>query len=178
MCPPPPSFHKLLYKLLTTLDVVSNCAPPIKKSFLRHCMPTPFSLILSCNGCLYTTCLHHSLSFSHAMVIFILHPFIILSLLVHFIGSHNTLTFSFHRTPNAFTIFLSHCFHTMPATLSTHTPFFSHSLTHLPCIDIVFIYCSPSLSSSLSSSHTHSHTHTGSNRPSWLTRSSWSTSKC
>ena len=34
-CVPPPSFHKLLYKLLTTLCVVSNCAPPIKKSFLR-----------------------------------------------------------------------------------------------------------------------------------------------
>ena len=38
----PPSFHKLLYKLLTTLCVVSNCAPPppplppIKKSFLCH----------------------------------------------------------------------------------------------------------------------------------------------
>ena len=28
-----PSFHKLLYKLLTTLCVVSNCAPPI--NFLR-----------------------------------------------------------------------------------------------------------------------------------------------
>ena len=29
----PPSFHKLLYKLLTTLYVVSNCAPPIKTSY-------------------------------------------------------------------------------------------------------------------------------------------------
>ena len=28
--PPPPSFHELLYKLLTTLYVVSNYAPPIK----------------------------------------------------------------------------------------------------------------------------------------------------
>ena len=28
MCPP--KFHKLLYKLLTTLCVVSDCAPPIK----------------------------------------------------------------------------------------------------------------------------------------------------
>ena len=37
MCPP--KFHKLLYKLLTTLCVVSDCAPPppIKKSFLRLC---------------------------------------------------------------------------------------------------------------------------------------------
>ena len=35
MCPP--KFHKLLYKLLTTLYVVSDCAPPIKKSFLRPC---------------------------------------------------------------------------------------------------------------------------------------------
>ena len=33
MCPP--MFHKLLYKLLTTLCVVSDCAPPppIKKSY-------------------------------------------------------------------------------------------------------------------------------------------------
>ena len=36
MCPP--MFHKLLYKLLTTLCVVSDCAPPIKKSFLRLCI--------------------------------------------------------------------------------------------------------------------------------------------
>ena len=35
MCPPP-KFDKLLYKLLTTLCVVSDCAPPIKKSFLRQ----------------------------------------------------------------------------------------------------------------------------------------------
>ena len=28
----PPSFHKLLYKLFTTLCVVSNCAPPQSKS--------------------------------------------------------------------------------------------------------------------------------------------------
>ena len=34
----PPSFHKLLYELLTTLCVVSNCAPAIIKSFLRHCI--------------------------------------------------------------------------------------------------------------------------------------------
>ena len=33
MCPP--SFHGLL---LTTLYVASNCAPPIKKSFLRLCI--------------------------------------------------------------------------------------------------------------------------------------------
>ena len=33
----PPSFHELLYKLLTTLYVVSNCAPLPIKSFLRHC---------------------------------------------------------------------------------------------------------------------------------------------
>ena len=33
MCPP--KFHELLYKLLATLCVVSDCAPPtIKKSFL------------------------------------------------------------------------------------------------------------------------------------------------
>ena len=31
----PPVFYKLLYKLLTTLCVVSDCAPQIKKSFLR-----------------------------------------------------------------------------------------------------------------------------------------------
>ena len=36
MCPP--KFHKLLYKLFTTLCVVSDCAPPIKKSFLRLCI--------------------------------------------------------------------------------------------------------------------------------------------
>ena len=30
--PPPPMFHKLLYKLLTTLCVVSDCAPPQSKS--------------------------------------------------------------------------------------------------------------------------------------------------
>ena len=30
-------FQKLLYKLLTTLFVVSDCAPPIKKSFLHLC---------------------------------------------------------------------------------------------------------------------------------------------
>ena len=36
MCPP--KFHKLLYKLFTTLYVVSDCAPPIKKSFLRPCL--------------------------------------------------------------------------------------------------------------------------------------------
>ena len=36
--PPPPMFHKLLYKLLTTLCVVSDCAPPIKKSFLHLCL--------------------------------------------------------------------------------------------------------------------------------------------
>ena len=34
MCPP--IFHKLLYKLLTTLYVVSDCAPPNQKVF-----PTP-----------------------------------------------------------------------------------------------------------------------------------------
>ena len=34
---PPPKFHNLLYKLLTTLCVVSDCDPPIKKSFLRLC---------------------------------------------------------------------------------------------------------------------------------------------
>ena len=32
---PPPMFYKLLYKLLTTLCVVSDCVPPIKKSLLR-----------------------------------------------------------------------------------------------------------------------------------------------
>ena len=37
MCPLP-TFQKLLYKLLITLCVVSNCAPPpIKKSFLCLC---------------------------------------------------------------------------------------------------------------------------------------------
>ena len=35
MCPP--MFYKLLYKLLTTLCVVSDCALPIKKSFLHLC---------------------------------------------------------------------------------------------------------------------------------------------
>ena len=33
----PPSFHKLLYKLLTTLCVVSNCAPPPNQKVF----PTP-----------------------------------------------------------------------------------------------------------------------------------------
>ena len=38
-CAPPSKFHKLLYKLLTTLYVVSDCAPlPIKKSFLHPCL--------------------------------------------------------------------------------------------------------------------------------------------
>ena len=40
MCPP--KFHKLLYKLLTTLCVVSDCAPPIKKSFLHLCYGVNF----------------------------------------------------------------------------------------------------------------------------------------
>ena len=41
MCPP--MFHKLLCKLLTTLCVVSDCAPPIKKSFLRPwCKKSPW----------------------------------------------------------------------------------------------------------------------------------------
>ena len=35
MCPP--KLDKLLYKLLNTLCVVSDCAPPIKKSFLHQC---------------------------------------------------------------------------------------------------------------------------------------------
>ena len=35
MCPP--MFHKLLYKLLTTLCVVSDSAPPINMPFLRLC---------------------------------------------------------------------------------------------------------------------------------------------
>ena len=34
----PPKFHKLIYKLLTTLCVVSDCAPPNQKVF-----PTPLS---------------------------------------------------------------------------------------------------------------------------------------
>ena len=39
MCPP--KFHKLLYKLLTTLCVVSDCAPPNQKVF-----PTPLELLV------------------------------------------------------------------------------------------------------------------------------------
>ena len=50
MCPP--MFHKLLYKLHTTLCVVSDCAPPIKKSFLRLChvhdISIPDSFTLAC----------------------------------------------------------------------------------------------------------------------------------
>ena len=50
---PPPKFHKLLYKLLTTLHVVSNCAPPIKKSFLRHCMRGEIAGLPAGIACLY-----------------------------------------------------------------------------------------------------------------------------
>ena len=38
--PSPPSFHKLLNKLRSTLYAASNYARPIKKSFLRHCIYT------------------------------------------------------------------------------------------------------------------------------------------
>ena len=51
MCPP--MFHKLLYKLLTTLCVVSNCAPPppIQKVF-----PTPLYSVNFLILCWICTC--------------------------------------------------------------------------------------------------------------------------
>ena len=62
MCPP--KFHKLLYKLLTTLYVVSNCAPKAKSlsyttvKFLPilACLPQVEPSLIVCS------LLHHSLS--------------------------------------------------------------------------------------------------------------------
>ena len=49
----PPKFHKFLYKLLTTQCVVSDCAPLIKKSFLRPWIVLPMPVCETDKSCLH-----------------------------------------------------------------------------------------------------------------------------